>query len=71
MSYQGSREAIIEAIREMVKKDPKIVLVSADSKLACRAAKFAKEFPNNFVEVGIAEQCAVNVACGMLFGCEY
>lgn len=65
MSYQGSREAIIEAIREMVKKDPKIVLVSADSKLACRAAKFAKEFPNNFVEVGIAEQCAVNVACGL------
>lgn len=65
MSYKGSREAIIEAIRELVQKDPKVVLVSADSKLACRAAGFAQEFPNNFVEVGIAEQCAVNVACGL------
>lgn len=65
MSYQGSREAIIEAIKELVQRDPKVVLVSADSKLACRAAGFAKEFPNNFVEVGIAEQCAVNVACGL------
>lgn len=65
MSYHGSREAIIEAIRELVQSDPKIVLVSADSMLACRAAGFAKEYPNNFVEVGIAEQCAVNVACGL------
>ncbi len=65
MSYNGSREAIIEAIKELIKKDDKIVLVSADSKLACRAAGFAKEYPDNFVEVGIAEQCAVNVACGL------
>ncbi|NLF27609.1 MAG: transketolase [Clostridiales bacterium] len=65
MSYNGSREAVIEAIRELVQKDPTIVFVSADSKFASRAAGFAKEYPNNYVEVGIAEQCAVNVACGL------
>lgn len=65
MSYQGSREAFIAALEEMLLTDNKKILVSADSKLAARAANFAKQNPKNFVEVGIAEQCAVNVAAGL------
>ncbi len=65
MSYQGSREAFIAALEEMLLTDSRKILVSADSKLAARAANFAKKYPANFVEVGIAEQCAVNVAAGL------
>ena len=65
MSYKGSREAFITALKEMVLEDSRIMLVSADSKLAARAGDFSKEHANNFAEVGIAEQCAVNVAAGL------
>ncbi|MGI5919425.1 MAG: transketolase family protein [Christensenellales bacterium] len=65
MSYNGSREAFITALTEMVLEDPRIMLVSADSMLAARAVGFSREHANNFVEVGIAEQCAVNVAAGL------
>lgn len=55
MSYKGSREAFITALKEMVLEDSRIMLVSADSKLAARAGDFSKEHANNFAEVGIAE----------------
>jgi transketolase len=61
----GSREAFITAFEEMVKEDKRCMLISADSMLAARAAAVAKEYPDNFVEGGIAEQCAVDVAAGM------
>ena len=65
MSYQGSREAVIAALEEILDSEKRIVLVSSDSKLAARAEDFSKKYPKNFVEVGIAEQCAVNVAAGL------
>ena len=65
MSYKGSREAFITAMEEMVQEDAGKILISADSMLAARAAKFSKDYPDNFVEVGIAEQCAVDVAAGL------
>jgi len=65
MSYNGSREAFITAMTELAQQDKRYILISADSKLAVRAANFSKEYPANFVEVGIAEQCAVDVAAGL------
>ena len=65
MSYKGSREAFITAMTELVQKDKRYILVTADSILAARAANFVKEYPANALDVGIAEQCAVNAAAGL------
>ena len=65
MRYKGSREAFITALEELVTRDERHMLVSADSMLAARARPFAERFCNNMVEVGIAEQCAVDVAAGL------
>lgn len=65
VGFKGSREAFIAMMTELVQEDKRYMLISADSMLAARASGFAKEYPNNFVEVGIAEQCAVNVAAGL------
>lgn len=63
--YKGSREAFSAALDELVYEEKKVVMVSADSKLAARAGLFANHHPENYVEVGIAEQCAVDVAAGL------
>ena len=45
---------------EAGKRDPNVVVLCADLKESTRAEWFEKEFPDRFVEVGVAEQ---NMAC--------
>lgn len=45
---------------EAGKKDPNVVVLCADLKESTRAEWFEKEFPDRFIEVGVAEQ---NMAC--------
>lgn len=45
--------------------DPRIMVLCADLKESTRAEWFEKEFPDRFVEVGIAEQNMVGLAAGM------
>ncbi len=42
------------------KKDPNVIVLCADLKESTRAEWFEKEFPERFIEVGVAEQ---NMAC--------
>lgn len=65
MKYNGCKEAFVAAFHDAIAQAPGLVLVSADSMLAARAAHIAKEHPEHFVEVGIGEQCAVDAAAGM------
>ncbi len=65
MSTLSTREATVRAIMEAAEKDRRIVLVSPDSMLAARSTPFAQKYPDRFVEVGIAEQDAVDVAAGL------
>jgi transketolase len=46
-------------------KDPNIVVLCADLKESTRAEWFEKEFPDRFIEVGVAEQNMATVAAGM------
>lgn len=55
----------MQAILEAARKDDKIVIVSPDSVGAARATKFRDEFPDRVIEVGIAEQDAVDIAAGL------
>lgn len=50
---------------EAGKNDPNVVVLCADLKESTRAEWFEKEFPDRFIEVGVAEQNMVTVAAGM------
>ena len=50
---------------ELAKQNEKIVAVTASMKDGTGLTEFAKEFPNRFFDVGIAEQHAVTMAAGM------
>ncbi|MDE1944279.1 MAG: transketolase family protein, partial [Patescibacteria group bacterium] len=47
------------------KKDERIVVLTADLAESTRAEWFEKEFPERFVEMGVAEQAMATVASGM------
>mgnify|MGYP001560032330 FL=1 len=52
-------KAIREGVGEgliMVGSDERVVVVSADLAGSTKVSKFAEEYPDRFVEVGVAEQ---------------
>lgn len=57
-----------DTILELAKKDPTIVAITAAMPDGTGLAKFAKELPNQFYDVGIAEQHAVTFAAGLAAG---
>ena len=54
-----------EKLIELAKKNKKIVAITASMKDGTGLAKFAKEFPDRFFDIGIAEQHALGLAAGM------
>lgn len=65
MNTKSTREAAMLAIQELARLDDKIVIVSPDAVAAARATRFREEFPDRVIEVGIAEQDAVDIAAGL------
>lgn len=65
MSTKSTRVAAMEAIQEAARTDDKIVIISPDAVAAARATAFKEEFPDRVIEVGIAEQDAVDIAAGL------
>lgn len=57
----GYGDGLVEAARE----DNRIVALAADLTESTRTNKFAEEFPERFVQIGVAEQNLVTVASGM------
>lgn len=63
--FKGTREAFAQALLDMASEDDRIMFVSPDSLKAMRATKFAEKYPDEYVEVGISEQNAVDTAAGL------
>ena len=63
--FKGTREAFAQAVMELAEQDDRVMFVSPDSLKAMRAVKFAERFPEEYVEVGISEQNAVDMAAGL------
>lgn len=63
--FKGTREAFAQALMDLAGQDKRVMFVSPDSLKAMRATKFAEKYPENYVEVGIAEQGAVDTAAGL------
>ena len=61
----NTRIAFIETLAELVQQDPKAVLVFADSVLVVKGKDFIQKYPDHFIDVGIAEQNAVDCAAGL------
>lgn len=59
------REAHADALVELGKKDKNVVALTADVSPSTYYNKFAKEFPERFVECGVAEQNMMGAAAGL------
>lgn len=65
MNNIPNRQAICEVLMDKAKTDKDIVVLCSDSRGSASLAPYAKEFPEQFVEVGIAEQNLVSISAGM------
>jgi len=59
------RQCFTETLLELGKKDKEIIAVTTDARGSVTLSRFADELPEQFVEVGIAEQNAVGIAAGL------
>ena len=62
---KATRQSYGEALLELGKENDKIVVFDADLSSATKTNLFAKEFPNRFFDMGIAEQNMISTAAGM------
>jgi len=60
------RKMFTDTLVELAKKDRDIVAVTTDARGSVTLDTFANELPDQFVELGIAEQNAVGVAAGLV-----
>lgn len=65
MNSIPNRQVICDTLIELGGKDKDIVVLTSDSRGSASMTNFAKELPEQFVEVGIAEQNIVGIAAGL------
>ena len=65
MNKIPNRQAICDVLMEKVKTDKDIVVLCSDSRGSASMTPFANAYPENFVEVGIAEQNLVSISAGL------
>lgn len=65
MNKITNRQAICDTLMEAAKTDKEIVVLCSDSRGSASLTPFAREYPEQFIEVGIAEQNLVSVAAGL------
>ncbi len=64
------RNQFAETLYECAKADPRIYIVVADISPAGSMAKFRDEYPERFINVGVAEQAMIGICAGLaLKGC--
>ena len=65
MERRATRDGYGDEILELGRKDAKIYVVDADVGKSCKTIPFSKELPEQYLNVGIAEQNACGVAAGL------
>lgn len=65
MNKIPNRQAICDVLMEQAKADKDIVVLCSDSRGSASLTPFADVFPEQFVEVGIAEQDLVSISAGL------
>ena len=62
---KATRQSYGEVLLELGKENEKVVVFDADLSTATKTSLFAKEFPNRFFDMGIAEQNMISTAAGI------
>lgn len=62
---RATRDAYGEALLELGRTRPEVVVLDADLSGSTKTCKFAKEFPERFFNIGIAEQDMIGTAAGL------
>ena len=65
MNKIPNRAVMCEVLKEAAAKDPDVVVLCSDSRGSASLTSFADTYPEQFVEVGIAEQNLVSIAAGL------
>lgn len=65
MNQITNRQVICDTLMGAAKEDRDIVVVCSDSRGSASLTAFAKQYPQQFVEVGIAEQNLVSISAGL------
>jgi transketolase len=65
---KDTRSGFGDGLLEVARKNPKVVGLTADLAGSLKMNAFAKEFPERFVQVGIAEANMMGVAAGLTIG---
>ena len=63
--FNHYKEALIGAICDIAANDERVVFVDSDLSSCIGSTTFAKEFPNRFINAGIAEANMIGVAAGL------
>jgi transketolase len=64
-SYKANLEIFSETLQRLAADDKSIIAVTSDSRGSGKLVPFGKKFPEQHIEVGIAEQNLVGVAAGL------
>lgn len=65
MNRIANKQVICEVLNEHAQNDPEIVVLCSDSRGSASLTPFANEHPDQFIEVGIAEQNLVSISAGL------
>ena len=61
----GPRAAIGLSMMDFIKKNPNLMVLTSDVSTSAGLDRFRKTFPDNYLDVGIAEQNLIGVASGL------
>jgi transketolase len=64
-AFRANQEVFSKTLERLAERDPTIVVVTSDSRGSGKLVHFGERFPDQMVEVGIAEQNLVGVAAGL------
>jgi transketolase len=62
---KSTREAFGEALVDLGKENPNIVVLDADLSRSTMTKFFAKQFPQRFIQCGLGEQNMISIAAGL------
>jgi transketolase len=68
LNEKETRAGFGEGIHELAKQNSEVVVLTADLAGSFKLGPFIKEFPDRFIEVGIAEANMIGIAAGLTIG---
>src|SRR5881227_1546633 len=65
LQMSSMRDAYADALLELGSKDPRVVVLGADTSVSIKTSLFADRYPDRFFNVGIAEANMIGIAAGL------